>query len=96
MKISKRIKDSLAYIVDISCKNKKNHSFLAFSEVLRKFKKNIKNKDHASKIKEMIAEYGTSFEKLNEKGKNKMVIKAKDIPLNIYTSIYEKEGERKI
>ena len=44
----------------------------------------------------MIAEYGTSFEKLNEKGKNKMVIKAKDIPLNIYTSIYEKEGERKI
>jgi len=40
----------------------------------------------------MISEYGTSFEKINEKGKNKMVIKAKDIPLNIYTSIYEKEG----
>jgi hypothetical protein len=65
---------------------------LAFSEILRKYKKNNKNTHEHSKIKEMISEYGTSFEKINEKGKNKMVIKAKDIPLNIYTSIYEKEG----
>jgi len=90
---SLRIKDSLQYIIEISCQNKKNQAFIAFSEILKKIKRNRENCEENLRIKEVIADYGTSNEKNQEKNSdNPTKIKAIDIPLNIYTSIYEKQG----
>lgn len=78
-------------LAEISCLNKKNHAFIAYSDLLKNLKRNNTLCEEVKmRLKETIADYGTVNEKVAEKISCKLLIKASDITLNIYSSIFEK------
>lgn len=81
-------------ITESSCKNKKNHAFIAYSELLKNLKRNTNLCEEIKlKLKEIIKEYGTSSEKTIKNYSNNLIIKANDINLIVYKSIFKGKKE---
>lgn len=92
--ILSRINSTLMLITESSCKNKKNHAFIAYSELLKNLKRNTNLCEEIKlKLKEIIKEYGTSSEKTIKNYSNNLIIKANDINLIVYKSIFKGKKE---